>query len=242
MNIEVINFGLELRKTANWSAGKYLSIDPHWLECMDIINSIVGKSDADTVLDAGCGEGYHLQKICIFKNIKKVIGVDFSENMLVESQKRLMRIRNSNIYNLLNEDFRNTSMDSNSIDVIICMNNTYGLIIGNSIESADAERRKALKEFYRILKRRGKVILSILNIDKYVMNGYTGSWNLVEDISDFDKGDFVLETNNQYDENHVFFSHWFKQEEVIDLANEFDFRCSSYCQREMQHIFVLEKM
>lgn len=101
------------------------------------------------ILDAGCGEGY-LSRI-MAKRGHQVFGIDSCEE-LIKAAKELERKKPLGIKYFLG-DFRKTIFANSYFDLIV----SHQTI--NEIENPE----KAFKEFFRILKKRGKIILLFLH-------------------------------------------------------------------------------
>lgn len=101
------------------------------------------------VLDAGCGEGYLSRFLA--KLGHRVWAIDFCPELIKAAEKlenkKLLGIK----YFL--EDFRETHFSNSFFDAVI----SHQTI--NEVENP----KKALREFYRILKKRGRLILLFLH-------------------------------------------------------------------------------
>lgn len=101
------------------------------------------------ILDAGCGEGYLCRILA--KKGHRVFGID-SCSKLIKAAKDLERKKPLGIkYSI--DDFRKTNFPSLFFDVILSHQSIIEI----------ANPRKAFKEFSRILKRRGRLILLFLH-------------------------------------------------------------------------------
>lgn len=101
------------------------------------------------ILDAGCGEGYLARTLA--KLGHKVWAIDFCPELIKAAEKlekkELLGVR----YSL--EDFRKTHFSNSSFDVVF----SHQTI--NEVENPE----RALRELYRILKKRGRAILLFLH-------------------------------------------------------------------------------
>ena len=103
----------------------------------------------DIVLDLGSGAGFDVflaaKKV---GKVGKVIGVDFSEEMIKKAQK------NAEKYGYKNTEFRlgdieNLPVEDNSVDVII----------SNCVINLAPNKEKVFEESYRVLKKGGKMFV-----------------------------------------------------------------------------------
>ena len=109
-----------------------------------LIESFVKSSD--NILDLGCGTGRNF-----IKN-GKWYGVDFSENMLEFAGKKeiAIELKKSNLWDIPYED--------EFFDKVICIAALH------CVEFA-RNRNKTIKEIYRVLKKNGRVIITVWNKD-----------------------------------------------------------------------------
>lgn len=100
-------------------------------------------------LDLCCGTGDIALRISSLKNVKKVYGVDFSENMLAIARER--NLKNSKVEFLQGDATDLNQFANNSLDVVT---------IGFGLRNVD-DLNKTLSEIYRVLKQNGL----FLNLD-----------------------------------------------------------------------------
>lgn len=113
------------------------------------IFSLIEKTTSISILDAGCGEGY-LSRILANKGVI-VTAVDYSEKMLKLATTKTSSDLNIRYFqgNCENLDF----LDSDSVD----------MIISNMVIQDLANYEAAFGEMYRLLKKDGYFIFSILH-------------------------------------------------------------------------------
>jgi len=104
----------------------------------------------DTVLDLGSGAGFD----CFLAAKKvggsgKVIGVDFSEEMIEKAK------RNAEKMNYKNVEFR-----LGDIEKLPVKNNSIDVIISNCVINLAPNKSKVFTEAYRVLKNKGKMYVS----------------------------------------------------------------------------------
>jgi len=126
------------------------NLDPYRLKVTNnaILKPLKGEKNL-RILDAGCGEGYLSRLLAKMGN--KVWAIDFCPK-LIEAAERLERKELLGI-KYFRGDFRKTNFSSAFFDAII----SHQTI--NEIENPG----KAFKEFSRILKKKGRLILLFLH-------------------------------------------------------------------------------
>ncbi len=111
-----------------------------------------------TFLDVGCGNGWVVRKIAQEKNCKKVIGIDKSKKMIIQSKKKILSSK---------EEFFHTDIESmkyrRGFDFIFSMESLY---YADSIKAA-------LEKIYRLLKPGG---MFFCGTDFYTDNKATARW------------------------------------------------------------------
>jgi ubiquinone/menaquinone biosynthesis C-methylase UbiE len=96
----------------------------------------------DIILDAGCGIG-HPFKFYAGKRVQKVYAVDSNENILEN-------IYDSNVIPIVS-DIKDIPIEDNTVDKVFCI---------SVLEHIEEGKVEILKEFKRVLKDGGKVILT----------------------------------------------------------------------------------
>ena len=132
----------------------------------DIIQKLEKKPN-QYILDAGCGIGV-LEKFIAEKNISglRIEAVDFSKDMLKRAQNKLKNSQNPLIrFSQLNLD-----------ELLPYKDNIFDAIVSNNVFFALSNLTFTIKEFYRVLKKGGKLVLSVPRPD---FNG----WKLL--LNDF---------------------------------------------------------
>lgn len=106
------------------------------------------KNKTGNILDLGCGSGRHLQKI----KSGKMFLVDFSEKMLKIARKKA---KNKKIKaDFIETELYNLPFKNNFFDSVICMHSLYCI-------KNPKLREKTLKEIYRVLKPKAKLLISV---------------------------------------------------------------------------------
>lgn len=106
--------------------------------------------NGDVVLDLGSGAGFDVflaaKKV---GNNGKVIGIDFSEEMIKKAEN------NAKKYNYKNTEFRYGDIEKLPVD-----DNSINVIISNCVINLAPNKDKVFKESYRVLKKGGKMFVS----------------------------------------------------------------------------------
>lgn len=147
-----------LKKNDALSFWDIRAVSYSWLEKFipyrNLIEEIINKAEIKQnqyILDAGCGVGF-LEKILAEKNIQglKIEAIDFSSKMLYRARKRLP----SQKHPLIN--FYQHDLD----EPLSYKDNSFDAIISNNVIYALPEPNNTLREFYRVIKKNGILILS----------------------------------------------------------------------------------
>lgn len=137
---------------------------PHHREILNpCIERLMGEVQGQRILDAGCGEGY-LSRIYAQKGAK-VLGVDFSPNLISEAKQRSQSF---DITYLVGDICQLEDLQANHFDIVLC---NLVLLNVDCLESS-------LQEFHRILRSGGFLVFSVVHP---AFNVYgPGQWELGE--------------------------------------------------------------
>ena len=105
----------------------------------------------DKVLDIGCGIGYQVPTIT--RRCKKYFGLDFSENAINVCQRNNKKFNSKFVCS----DAHVLPFKNNFFDVILIIDTLENLF----------SPEKCLKEAYRILKKNGRIVVSVPNISSF---------------------------------------------------------------------------
>jgi len=100
------------------------------------------------VLEVGCSWGRILKSLS--PHCKKIVGIDNSDVEIKEAKFFLKDIQNSEVFF---EDGEKTHFSDSYFDVVILAGNTFG--------NLDDKKEKVITEVKRILKKNGKILLSV---------------------------------------------------------------------------------
>ena len=100
----------------------------------------------DIVVDFGCGPGYYTIELA--KKAKRVVAVDLSSEMLKKAQNKAEKAGVKNI-KFLQSKGTNIQLEDSSVDMVLLV----------TVYHEVGESEAVLKEFNRILKPEGKLII-----------------------------------------------------------------------------------
>jgi ubiquinone/menaquinone biosynthesis C-methylase UbiE len=106
----------------------------------------------ETLLDAGCGTGVNILRL--HSRVRNVIGIDYAKGSLERCQKRIQTQKLKNVQLCLGS-VAAIPLPDRSIDKILCLSVLQYL--------DDQEVRQALREFVRVLRPGGVLILHVKN-------------------------------------------------------------------------------
>ncbi len=116
-----------------------------------------------TVLDAATGTGFH--SVRLLEEGFETVSADGSPQMLAQAFKNGLSY-NGHILRVVNADWRWLNRDVHGeFDAIICLGNSFTHLF------SEHDRRKALAEFYAMLKHDGVLIIDQRNYDAVLDNG-----------------------------------------------------------------------
>jgi ubiquinone/menaquinone biosynthesis C-methylase UbiE len=144
----------------------------------------------DVVLDFGCGPGYYTIELA--KKAKRVVAVDLSSEMLKKARNKAEKAGVKNIQ-FLQSNGITIQLDASSVDLILLV----------TVYHEVGESEIVLKEFDRILKREGKLII-VEVIKKGIFPGAPVQ-NPEVLKAEIEAGNFKLEQMQPYKRYGVFF-------------------------------------
>jgi len=144
----------------------------------------------DLVVDFGCGPGYFTIELA--KKAKRVVAVDLSPEMLKKAQNKAEKAGTKNIQ-FLRSSGTNIQLEDNSV----------GMILLVTVYHEVGETEDVLKEFSRILKPEGKLII-VEVIKKSIFPGAPVQ-NPKALKTEIESGNFKLEQMLPYKSYGIFF-------------------------------------
>lgn len=120
------------------------------LETQNISNYI---HDGDTVLDVGCANGFAAIMQCEAHKLKKVVGIDFSDEMLTYAEENKANSDFADILEFKKGDIRKLDFADDTFDVVY----TTRVIINLPTWE---QQKQAVSECIRVAKPGGVIILS----------------------------------------------------------------------------------
>lgn len=164
----------DIRDTNHYSKEYAKPFVEKWDELIDWEKRAEGEGDffinklkefgAERVLDVATGTGFH--SVCLLKEGFDVTSADGSPDMLVKAFDNARS--HGHILKTVNADWRFLTRDlEGKYDAIICLGNSFTHLF------SERDRRRALAEYYAVLKHDGVLILDQRNYDAILDNGFT---------------------------------------------------------------------
>jgi ubiquinone/menaquinone biosynthesis C-methylase UbiE len=115
--------------------------------------AFIGANSSDLVFDAGCGTGANILLLQPF--VRRIIAMDYSEAAVARCQKRVTLSGIGNV-EVFQGDITSIPLPDGSVDRILCMS------VLQYVD--DAQLRAAFREFARILRKDGVLVLHVKNL------------------------------------------------------------------------------
>ena len=130
----------------------------------DFFIELLRRRGARRVLDAACGTGFH--SVRLREAGFEVVSADGCDQMLAKAFENGKR--RGHILRSVQADWRWLTRDiEGKFDAVICLGNSFTHLF------EERDRRKALAEFYAILKHDGVLVLDQRNYDAILDHGYS---------------------------------------------------------------------
>lgn len=122
----------------------------------ELLDKIVDNVNADSIiLEVACGTG--LVSLKAAEKAKQVYGIDIASSMIEEAKKKAKKMKIDNVEFSV-EDAYSLPFDDNMFDIVIWNNALHNM----------KEPYKALSEIRRVLKPKGKLIITIVGIGEKI--------------------------------------------------------------------------
>jgi ubiquinone/menaquinone biosynthesis C-methylase UbiE len=121
--------------------------------------AFISAASSNVVFDAGCGTGANILLLQPF--VRRIIAMDYSEAAVARCRKRLAANRIDNV-EVFQGDVTSIPLPDGSVDRILCMS------VLQYVD--DAQLRAAFREFARILKKDGALILHVKNLSSIYLS------------------------------------------------------------------------
>lgn len=118
------------------------------------------KNFKGNILDCACGTGVHL--IFFAKMGFKIFGSDISFGMLAQARKNLKAYSVKSDLKICDFRLLKEKYKKESFDFVVCLGNSLPHLFGKK------NVIKALKSMYKVLRKRGKLVISLRNYDKLI--------------------------------------------------------------------------
>jgi len=113
----------------------------------------IAPAPEDEVFDAGCGTGSNL--ILLHDRVRQVVGMDYSAGAVGRCQKRVVAAGIQNV-RVMEGSVTAPPLGAGAVNKVICMSVLQYL--------SDADVRLALREFHRVLRPDGTLVLHVKNL------------------------------------------------------------------------------
>lgn len=174
--------------------------------------------DSENILDFGCGNGTVLF-LCSFYGSKNFIGIDLSEQAVINAQKRSLNMKSGKYQFISGGIEALRSIESNSIE---------GAILSNIVDNLyPDDARSLLEEIKRVLIENGKLFVKL---NPYITEDEISA-NKIEVIEDNVLNDGLILWNNTTEQWQELFEKYFS------VYNQYDINYQEYDQ--YNRIFLL---
>jgi ubiquinone/menaquinone biosynthesis C-methylase UbiE len=114
---------------------------------------------SDVLFDAGCGTGVNI--ILLHDRVQRIIAMDYSESAVARCRTRIAAQNIANV-EVRQGDVTSSSLPEGSVDRVLCMSVLQYL--------DDDQVRSALREFARVLKPGGTLVLHVKNLSSLYLS------------------------------------------------------------------------
>ena len=149
----------------------------------DELLSFVQSRSEDTILDAGCGSGMNIERL--HSKVRRIIAMDFCRDSVERARQRTQLGKMENV-EVIEGNIVDIPLPDCSVDKILCMSVLQYL--------SDSDVRQAFREFRRIVRPEGMVILHVKNISSI----YLSTLYLMKKIKSMFRGGVIVEYYRSY--------------------------------------------
>jgi ubiquinone/menaquinone biosynthesis C-methylase UbiE len=121
--------------------------------------AFIAAEPSELVFDAGCGTGANILLLHPFA--RRIIAMDYSEAAVTRCQKRLA-LNGINNVEVFQGDITSIPLPDGAVDRVLCMS------VLQYVD--DAQLRAAFREFVRILKKDGTLVLHVKNLSSLYLS------------------------------------------------------------------------
>jgi SAM-dependent methyltransferase len=123
-----------------------------YLSALHLVN-FIDPGESEILLDAGCGTGVNILRL--HSRVRKIVGIDYAQGSLDRCKKAIQAQKIANAQVCV-ASVTALPLPDNSVNKVVCLSVFQYL--------DDDEVRQALKEFARVLRPGGTLILHVKNI------------------------------------------------------------------------------
>lgn len=126
-------------------------IDPAYSKRARLILSNIEENRYQNILEVGSGRGFYLYACTLFSFTKKIVGIEINPKY-IEIAKKTLRSKKVKLY-------------LGSVYQLPFKNSEFDCVICSEVLEHLGDENKALLEIRRVLKKSGKLLVSVPNID-----------------------------------------------------------------------------
>ena len=207
------------------NSNKYPQLKKWFEDEEEILKNIIKNNNIKRMLDIGCGWGRFI-KIALDNGVEYCVGIDIAPSVIDEAKKELDEFKDK--VSLYYEDATKLwSFKDDSFDLVICTTNTFGNMKGD-------ERKEAIKQIHRVLKKDGLFMLSVYRDTPKAMSLREDSYKEVGLHVYYDESDpkAILTQEGLY-------SRQFNQRELREYLSEF--KELDWTPNDIAHIVIARK-
>ena len=174
-----------------------------------LVEEMLGDTINFSIIDLGCGDGrffYFLKKNGYFNRVKKIVGVDLSQERLNRAKKHFPEIQ---------------TMIADVCNLSKVKNSTFDFVISNQVIEHVNNDYKMVREIKRILKNGGQAYVSSVMKKKYGFYIYRNNGVFVLDPTHVREYKSEMEFDEIFEKNNLKILHTNKNQvkfSIVDLC------------------------